>query len=209
LLASLLEGTAPNDGVAENELLGELFQGYPVQKLRLLLHTDRESAVVVGMWLASELGANARPLFADVISLIRYPNKKVRFWALDVCMTCSRPEDAASIRAVLGLVDDPESAVRWNAMIFLSNGPETVFRSLRDKYAGEAVSDAQKEGLSILVDAVTARNSAAISAALTHSDAIVRRYAAAAAARLAYRDDAPLRQAMSSSDPDVKDTMRA
>src|SRR5690242_6936095 len=96
LLSRLLRGEV-GGGELENRLLGQLQKGYPVNKLRLLLKAKDDKIVAAGIWLASELGADARALLDDIVELLRHPSIQVRFFALDCLVACARPEDEQAI----------------------------------------------------------------------------------------------------------------
>lgn len=202
LLSRLMDGEV--GGELENRLLDELHRGYPVTKLRLLLNAEKDKVVAAGMWLMSELGADARPLFDDVVRLINYPSAHVRFFALDCLSSCVRPEDQQAITLGLGLLDDHEPSVRWKAMMFLATVPDAVLRTALNMGATNHDSGAREKGLRLLLDSAISRDTSAIVAALLNSDAVLRGYAAAAAARAVPWNPIPLKHAMASEDLTVK-----
>lgn len=202
LLSRLLRGEE-DGGELENRLLDELHEGYPLSKLRLLLKANDGKTVAAGMWIASELGAGARPLFADIAGLIHHPRWQVRFFALDCLVTCSQPEDTLAVNLGLDLVEDPEPSVRWKALVFLATVPDTVLRAALSAPAAKQ-SDLRTKGLHLVLNSAVSHNTAAIVSGLASSDALIRRYAAAAAARLVHRDAGPLKQATESADPTIK-----
>jgi hypothetical protein len=202
LLARLLHGEA-GGGDLENELLKEFRLGYPISKLRLLLRASDEEVVEAAVWIASELGADASPMFADIVDLLRHPSLKVRFFALDCLTANAQPKDARAVSLGLDLIDDPEPSVRWKALMFLSSTPELVLRAAFNVLAVNAAS-VQQRGLDFLLHASASCDSATIVAGLSDSNAVMRRYAAATAARVAHSDRGPLLQAMESSDPTIK-----
>ena len=203
LLSRLLRGEV-GGGELENRLLAELHEGYPVSKLRLLLKVKDEKVIAAGMWLASELGEAARPLFEDIVGLIHHPSLQVRFFALDCLVSCVRPEDKQAISLGFDLIDDPEPGVRWKALVFLATASDAVLRAARQIMSSDEPAGARAKGLELLLGSVASRDSVAITSALASSDAVLRRYAAAAAARMVNRDSGPLRQAMESTDPTIK-----
>jgi len=202
LLARLMHGDA-GGGDLENELLKEFQHGYPINKLRLLLRAQDEEVVEAAVWIASELGADATPIFADIADLLRHPSLKVRFFALDCLTANAQPEDVRAVNLGLDLIDDPEPSVRWKALMFLSRAPEMVLRAAFNVLVVEAAGVKQR-GLDLLLHASASCDSAAIIAGLSDSNAVMRRYAAATAARVAHSDRGPLLQAMESPDPTVK-----
>ncbi len=203
LLSRLLRGEV-GGGELENRLLAELHEGYPVSKLRLLLKAKDEKVVAAGMWLVSEFGEAARPLFEDIIGLIHHPSLQVRFFALDCLVSCVRPEDKQAISLGFDLIDDPEPSVRWKALVFLATASDAVLRAARQIMSSDEPAGARAKGLELLLGSVASRDIVAITSSLTSSEAVLRRYAAAAAARMVHRDSGPLRQAMESADPTIK-----
>jgi hypothetical protein len=101
------------------ELLDEFFGGYPLEHLRALLVDPRENIVVAGIYIASELGAKARPLVNEVVKLLVHPSTVVRFDAIDSLIVCLTAQDDAAIAKVASMLDDPTDSVRWKAMNFL------------------------------------------------------------------------------------------
>lgn len=86
-------------------LLQEYFEGLPLDTLRPLLR--HESPVVQGeaMFVASELGEQARPLVDDVIPLVQSGDRDLRYDALEVIAVCceaERAEDRSCGRCVRG-----------------------------------------------------------------------------------------------------------
>lgn len=203
LLSRLLRGHA-GDGDLANLLLVELHKGYPVTKLRLLLNADDGEAVAAGMWIASELGESARPLFDDIVRRIHSAFPQVRFFALDCLLSCARPQDAEAIRLGLELVYDDEPSVRWKALVFLATAKDQVLRSSLTATNLTEGMEATERGLQLLLRSQDSQDSSELSSLLLSSSAPLHGYAAAAAARIAYRDAGPLRLAMASSDPTVK-----
>ena len=203
LLSRLLRGEV-GGGELENRLLAELHEGYPVGKLRLLLKAKDEKVVAAGMWLASELGEAARPLFEDIIGLIHHPSLQVGFFALDCLMSCVQPEDERAISLAFDLIDDPEPSLQWKALVFLATASDAVLRAARQIMTSDEPASVRSRGLELLLGSVASRDIIAITSSLGSSDAVLRRYAAAAAARMVHRDSSPLRQAMESADPTIK-----
>jgi hypothetical protein len=203
LVSRLLRGEA-GDGGLENNLLREVQLGYAVSKLRLLLRSDDHKVVAAGMWIASELGAAARPLFADITDLMHHPALKVRFFALDCVITCARPEDDRALTLALDLLNDAEPAVRWKAMVSVATIPESLLKAAWDASGVNEQAGARRKGLELVLNATRSRDNTAVTSALASRDDILRRYAAAAAARMVHQDPFPLKQAMTSADPMIK-----
>src|SRR6266850_734193 len=101
------------DGVIANDLLSEFQEGYPLENLLQLLTSHEEAVAVSGMWIASELGAKARPLFTEIIERLSHPSSDVRFFALDCLVSCAGPDDKDAVNRGLDLIDDPDPTVVW------------------------------------------------------------------------------------------------
>jgi len=201
LMSRLMAGDM--DGEVENRLLHELQNGYPVIKVRRLLQSDDETVVAAGMWIASELGGQARPLFAEIVDRIHHPSFRVRFFSLDCLATCARPEDTRALMLGLDLLDDPEPGVRWKALMFLTGLSEPQLRAASAAATEQDVAP-HRRGLELLLHVCSSRDTASVSSALASDNPMLRRYAAAAAARLAHQDPRVLREAMGCADPVIK-----
>ncbi|MEU4232722.1 hypothetical protein AB0F17_51230 [Nonomuraea sp. NPDC026600] len=105
-------------GPAANDLLDELYAGYPVENLGRLIHSDHAASVKTGAWLLSELGDRAAPLMTEIPALLDHPLLYVRFFAVEVVLT--NADDGAVIARTLNLSQDPEPAVRWKVLRFLA-----------------------------------------------------------------------------------------
>lgn len=205
LLFRLLQGDVGR-GELENNLLREFQKDYPLSKLRLLLNSTDDRMVAAGIWIASELGAKARPLFADIVRLIRHRLKQVRFFALDCIATCATPQDGNVISLCLDGLEDTEPAVIWKTMTFIVNASPLL---LRAAMAREITSEAglvstRAQGLALALDPSNPHNVAKIISFLGGTDALLRRYAAAAAVRVAQHDPRPLKNALISEDPIIR-----
>ncbi len=192
---------AGGDDSSANELLTAAFRGYPVENLRRLLHSDEETAVRAGAWILSELADRAAPMMADIVALLGHPLRYVRFFALDAVLGSARAtaEDGAAVATAIGLIDDPDDAVRWKALTFLA------WASV-DQLAG-SVAHLRPPLRELTQWLVRAGGGVAIGrdvlAALDDPDRRARVFAAAATVRLARLDRGPLERAAASTDPEV------
>jgi len=203
LLSRLLRGEA-GGGELEHALLNEFHRGCPVSKLRLLLHAEDDKAAAAGMWIASELGISAKPLFRDIVKLMCHRAIKVRFFSLDCVLVCAGSRDASAINLGVDLIDDPEFAVRWKAMVFLTSVNDTLLRAALIARMWHDKSDQRAQRFLQLLASVGTRDSAAILVALTDGDLLVRRFAAAMGARMTARDLDPINQAVQSTEPTIR-----
>lgn len=202
LIDRVLHGGA-DDAELVTALLTELQRGFPIAELKRLLTASAEETVYVGAWLAAEMGEAGREIFNDVVPLLRHPLDRVRFYAVDFVSTNVRPTDWQTAASVMHLIDDPASAVRYAAIKFLFDVPEDVLQGVRDGSLED--NSTQASGLSLLIDAVGARDTDRVQTALTDANPTLRRFAVAAAARLSPYDRSVLMNAATVEDPDVRE----
>ncbi|WP_433435661.1 hypothetical protein [Nonomuraea sp. CA-141351] len=107
-------------GAAANDLLSELYAGYPVENLDRLLHSDDAVVVGVGAWLLSELVELAAPMMDEVPALLSSPIRSVRYDAIAVVLENADERHGPIIAQVMNLSRDPESGVRWKVLEFLT-----------------------------------------------------------------------------------------
>jgi hypothetical protein len=168
-----------------------------------LLHAKDDQAAAAGMWIASELGRAAKPLFEDIVRLMSHSALKVRFYSLDCVLVCAESKDEGAINLGLDLIEDPESAVRWKALVFLAALNDTVLRTaLSARMKRDGVRQHEKR-LAQLLDSATSLDVPAVLLALTDSDPKVRRFGAGMAARMAKRNPRAISLAAESSDPTI------
>ena len=105
-----------DDADAGQLLLGELATGRPIEPLRELLQSDNEAAVEIGTWIAANLGPPGNSGLADVAALLAYPNRAVRFYAIEAVAASATADDHDIVARAL--VDDPDEVVRWRAYQF-------------------------------------------------------------------------------------------
>jgi len=193
---------SPDAGVWMNDLLSEFQRGYPLLNLRpLLLHEDPDVAAG-GAWIASELGAQGRPLLDIVSRLLQHSDRRVRFNALDCVLlwtdTARGPELCEAVR----LLDDSDPAVRWKAMDFLSRASEDQLQAALADLRRERPQSGHNPALAWLLTA--GKDPQQVITSLSSPDPLLRKYGAVAAARLPGDRRKPLSLAAASQDPDVK-----
>ncbi|MEZ7126527.1 hypothetical protein ACBR40_14455 [Nonomuraea sp. AD125B] len=190
LIARVLAHADDDDvlGSAANDLLEEVFAGYPVDNLRRLLSSDAEKVVRTGAWLLSELGELAAPLADELPALLASPLRQVRFFAVETVLNAGDADGPLAARA-LALVRDGDDAVRWKVLSFLAEaGTEQLAAG------AEALEDAElKELTEWLVRLDTEEiDPREVVARLEGGDRTARMFAAAAAARLSDEEDTNL-----------------
>lgn len=193
----------PDVGVLANDLLKEFSRGYPLEHLRPLLLNLNPDVAEIGMWVTSELGQGAKPLLSEVVALLKHPAKSVRYLAIDSVLSCTTELDKSEVAAVLPLLDDPEAAVRWKAMGFLSRASLEQLHGALDYFSTSEPDSVYINGLKWLLSE-DAGNPEEIISILQKPDAILRKYGVVAAVRASRSNSQPLLYASSVDDPDVK-----
>ncbi|MEU4508586.1 hypothetical protein AB0G05_03735 [Nonomuraea wenchangensis] len=190
LIARVLAHANDDDvlGAAANDLLEEVFAGYPVDNLRRLLRSDEEKVVRTGAWLLSELGELAAPLADELPALLASPLRQVRFFAVETVLNAGDADGPLAARA-LALVRDGDDAVRWKVLSFLAEAETEQLAA-----GAEALEDAELKELTewlVRLDSeeVDPRE---VVARLEGGDRTARMFAAAAAARLSDEEDTNL-----------------
>jgi hypothetical protein len=123
LSAILADPTNPNTANRANDLLREMFRGYPIENLRYLLLDSRELVVSTGIWMTTELGYRCVPLLDEALPLLWSESRQIRFWAIET-LTWAPPDRAAEIARGLELLSDEEPSVRWKATDFAIRASE-------------------------------------------------------------------------------------
>lgn len=154
-----------------------------------------------GVWIASELGVQGKPLLEVVASLLGHPDKRVRFWSIDCILLWAGTLNGRELATTVRLLGDPEKAVRWKAMDSLSRASAQQLTSALTWLLKEEPESTDVHGLQWLLNA--GNDAAAIEVLLVSPQPKMRKYAAAAAARVAAKNQHPLSIASASQDPDV------
>lgn len=195
--------THPDDaavvGPAANDLLDELYAGYPVENLGRLIHSDDDASVKVAAWLLSELGERAAPMLAEIPALLDHPLLYVRFFAVEVVLT--NGHDGALVARSLNLSQDPEPAVRWKVLRFLAGAtveqlaagvpqlPVGHIRTLTEWLIRQETEQADPREIIERLEA---------------GDLTTRLFAAAAAARLSGKDTTLLERAADTETEEIR-----
>lgn len=181
LLARILSGE--DNGLA-NQLLSELFAGYPVEKLRLLLRSENIEAAKAGAWIASELGEAAGPLVDDLVDLLAHPSKYVRFYVVDAMRLGAGTGEGRAIASTVELLVDPESAVRWKTMNFIA-------RCSREQIVS-SLPYLERTSFGPLLQQVLLENRSLVLEQMASGDELQQRFAASTAGRVALAGDSSL-----------------
>ena len=192
----------PHAGQLANDLLSEYYDGSDISTLRDLLHSADDRVVALGIWIAAELAGVAKPLLPDVERLLRHPLKDVRFWSIECIQEWAGPSDGHELAAAVPLIGDPEEAVRWKAMGFLSAASDDQLQAAVASLTRASPESPYVTDLSWMLGAAGS-NPEQITAALYDARANRRKFAVAAAVRIARKDPKPLRLAEGVSDPEI------
>lgn len=197
-LLDVVEATGSD--AAANQLLNEFFRGYPLRNLERLLESDKEHSVKAGIWIASELGSAAGTLLPMIARLLTHHSRYVRFVALDSVLLNAGAGDAAALAAAVSLLRDPDDAVRWKSLQFLTRAsPEQLNVSVM------AQADAELATLTTWLVGITESplRDTEIEQRLFSESSLTRIFAVCAAARAGKNSHDLLHIAASSSDTDV------
>lgn len=197
LMARILDGG--NDKAA-NKLLTEFLRGYPIEKLRLLIHADKESACRTGAWLASELGTMIKPLISELSVCLDHPSRYVRFFVIDAILNGANKEDGEALaKAVLSILDS-DKGVRWKSLKFLSKASYEQLVSALPHLQRSDVADL----LAWLLNCESKQDTQSVINRLSDTDNVSRMFAAAASVRIYPHNPVALERAAASSDLEVR-----
>lgn len=199
----LCTGIADSPAVesATNELLNEVFDGYPINELRRLTRSSNPTAVKAGSWILSELGPLAAPMMSEITALLEHPLRYVRFFAIDAVLSNAEAEDGRSVAKVISLLADPDEGVRWKVLRFLSQATTAQLTAgARDL----APPSSARLTNWLAIDSCDSSHVQEVVDGLSASDRLTRMFAAAAAARLARTTLDAVKQAAESEDAEIR-----
>lgn len=192
----------PATDVLANDLLRAFARGHPLDELKPMLSSDDIDVQRIGAWILSELGSKATPLLGEIEKLLSCADWRIRFWIVDAVLMCVGPGGGHMIAEIaLMATDDPESAMRWKAMDFLTRASNAQLRSAIAFLEKDDAHPAHVIGLQGLINERVADTRQLVSL-LMAEDPAVRKYAAVAAVRA--RDADALSFARSVSDEDIR-----
>ncbi len=124
LLEHLATGQPDTKGTISNRLLSQLWRGFPIDRLKVLLRSEEGEARKNGIWLVSELGVKGNPLLDEVKRLLNDTEAFVRYYAVN-SLICIAPEDNPQLTfTVACMIDDPDKSVQLSVMNFLSRSSQ-------------------------------------------------------------------------------------
>lgn len=197
LLEHILAG---GNGKAANELLSEFFHGYPIERLRVLLQSEKETICIAGAFIAAELAARITPLVGELSPLLDHPAPIVRSDILDAVLMGATSQHGEIVAKAVLLIRDPEEIIRWKAARLLARGTNEQLSAAIPHL--DSSTDTKllawmlgSEGFPVDKQEVITR--------LAGPDPLVRLFAAAGAARLGPHDRVPLKHVVASVDPEI------
>jgi hypothetical protein len=185
------------------ELLDEFHLGWPIGDLLSLLQSHNGNAVQVGIWIASELGTNGKPLLIEIVPLLGHTAPTVRFLAIDCVLEWASATDKLALATAARLVDDPTMAVRWKVLQFLSLASTGQLQAARSQLKSMNGPARLVSGLAWLLSE-GAEDPLKVLEQLRNPDPLLRKFGVVAATRLWQRDEEPLIGASKSSDSEVR-----
>jgi hypothetical protein len=184
------EPDAVADGQLANRLLDQFHRGAPLDYLRPLLSSPDPTLASSAAWIASELGEMGKPLLDAVLNLLEHPDKRVRFWIIDCLLLWAEPSNGFELSRGVRLIDDPEKAVRWKTMVFLSRASRHQLEAALSYLTQQEAESKNIVGLRWLLS-VAAMQAEAVETMLRSADPRMRKYGAIAAARMASDNRGP------------------
>jgi hypothetical protein len=184
-----------------NELLKEFSRGYPVERLSKLLESDDEGVIEHGVWLASELGAGARPILSELLPLYEYPNRRIKYYAIELALTAATEQDGEVIAQAVRLIRDPEQPVRRAAFELLTRADAARLAASLPHIDDPDIAELLEWALEIESES---REDDEIMPRLRDSDVVRWIFAAVAAARIYGRNPHYLELAASLGESDAQ-----
>ncbi|MFI7129036.1 hypothetical protein ACIBQ1_25260 [Nonomuraea sp. NPDC050153] len=188
-------------GPAANDLLSELYEGYPVGNLAGLLHSGDDSAVRTATWLLSELGELAAPMMDEIPALLAHPSAQVRFYAVEVVLVNGEARHGPTIAQVINLSTDYDTGVRWRVLGFLAAASTDQLVAGAANLAAGPVKELAEWLIRLDFEEPDPRE---VLARLEGPDPTARLFAAAAAGRLSEEDTGLLEHAVNAEDEEIR-----
>lgn len=207
LLKKLLgHGTLEEKSGPANDLLDEVFRGYPVEEIRALLRSTDPDVVRIGAWLVSELGELAKPLLGEMSDLLRSKTPFVRFYSLDCILTCAGATNGSVLGVAVKLIDDDHHGVRRKAIDFLVRAERAQLQAALDWFESQA--EFEGEYVTGLRQIVRGNGRGEIERLLRSDSPVLGRLGLVAVLRQSGEEDVTIRLAMSAKDPEVREIIR-
>lgn len=192
-----------DDGRRSTELLSQFFGGFPLENLVPLLRSHDEATVKVGTYIAEELGAQARPLIPELTPLLGHSSKAVRYDVITAILNAATVEHGEAIARAIMLVNDPEQAVRKNALDFLARADREQLTAALLCLGDDEIAAELRWLLEIEEPPRSKENDTQIESRLDSTDRLKRRFAGIAAARMYRRNPDLLDRLVANTDEEL------
>jgi hypothetical protein len=200
LLARVLSGDEWGSGVA-NDLLNEFFRGYPIEKLTTLLRSDDEQVVQSGAWIASELAREARPILGELVTLLDFPNVRVKYYAIETALTAATEHDEEVTARAVSLIGSSEPPIRRASFELSARADPAVLAASLPYIVDRHVAALLEWALQVESES---RDDDEITSRLREPDGLGRLFAVVSAARVYRRNPHYLQLAASMGESDAQ-----
>jgi HEAT repeat protein len=165
-------------------LLQAYFEGLPLETLHPLLRSDDSLVQRAAVFVASELGSQAKGLVDDVIPLLHSGDRYLQYHAMEVLAVCCEAERAKEFAHVAQALESDDDVLRALAMRLISSADVSQLEAARRIFeTPDSHHQTHDHALATLAEGN--RVDPAIIVAMIHNaDPLVRRYGAIAAKRL-------------------------
>ena len=185
-------------------LLQAYFAGFPVETLRPLLRSGDPLIQRAAVFVASELGDQARPLVDDVIPLMESGDRYLQYNAMEITAVCCDGEQAGKFAHVVLQLGNDDPVLRVLAMRLMSKADVAQLAAAGQRLAcGKGVHSAHEIGLRALTAEDNA-DSGVVAQMIHASEPLLRRYGAIVAKRLLRKLPVFMNEVASSDDPDLQ-----
>ncbi len=189
------------------QLLQACFEGFPPNALRPLLEHKDVLVVHAAIFVAAELGWEARDLVEDVVPLVGSKDRYVRYHALEVLVVCCTGERAGGYVHVIQALDGDDAALHVFVMRWVCNADTSQLEAGAQFYASAPTSEHQV-GLSLLLLGEQA-DQEQIMRMIGAVTPLCRRYGAIAAYRVRGKYPELMRAVVSSDDAELREFARS
>lgn len=164
------------------DLLHQFLEGYPLDKLKSLLHQDNPLVLEAATWIASELGHGSSDLLWDVIPLLSHHLAAIRISALEVVAINSVGSTRGEYAKVPPAMQDPDPFVAQQALFLMANAEAEQLRAAQEHFETVPNARTHQLGLRRLIGGSKCAM-ADVDWWLHNEDTLIRRYFAVWAAR--------------------------
>jgi hypothetical protein len=198
-LIATLVGDPTNVAAAERLLL-LLQRGANPARLRPLLFVDDVEAVEIAVWIASEVGIQAKAILEDIVEQLKWNNSIVSFYVLDCLTSCASVENPDLILEGLKLINSSDINLVWKAQMFVLSLSQEILDAAKLALVSSGMGQSHILGLSLFQ-----LGSRDVEKALNSDNQLERRYASIAAVKLSQTVSSSLSRALESDDEYVRE----